>query len=102
MPAFSYASFAALRVSVLMSGIVRSRCVHGSDVSTDAATRIGFVVNWRAFSMLHRIAAAAPSPVGQHMYSVFGQPTMRAFSTSSRPTSVWYWLYGVCLGGLWV
>ena len=67
MPAFSYASFAALRVSVLMSGMIRSRCVHGSDVSTDAAMRIGFVVYWRALSIEQTMAAAAPSPVGQHM-----------------------------------
>src|SRR5512140_2650994 len=97
MPAFSYASFAALRVRVLMSGRIRSRDVHGSDVSTDAATRIGFVVYWRAFSIEQRIAAAAPSPVGQHMYSVLGQETTRAFITSSRLTSVWYWEYGLCM-----
>src|SRR3972149_6348702 len=84
-----------------MSGIVRSRCVHGSLVRTDAATRIGFVVYWRALSMLQTTAAAAPSPVGQHMYSVFGQATTRAFITSSRPTAVWYCEYGLCMECLW-
>src|SRR5438046_1391251 len=101
MPALSYASFAALRVSVLMSGMMRSRCVHGSEVSTDAATRMGFVVYWRALSMVQRTAGAAPSPVGQHMYRVLGHETTRALSTSSRPTSVWYCEYGLCMECLW-
>ena len=53
-------------------GMVRSRSVYGSLVSTEAATLIGCVVYWRALSIEQRIAAAAPSPVGQHMRSVFG------------------------------
>ena len=72
MPDVSYACFAALRVSVLTSGMVRSRSVYGSEVRTDAATLTGVAVNCRIFSSDMRTAAAAPSPVGQHMYSVLG------------------------------
>src|SRR5215469_14546471 len=92
MPAFSYASFDARRVSVLTSGSVRSRSVHGSEVSTDAATfgRLRPPASCFSLSSLTRIAAAAPSPVGQHMYRVLGYPTMRAFITSSSETSLRY------------
>ena len=55
------------RVSVLMSNIVGLRSCYGSDVRTEAATQTGFVVNCFAFSADIRTAAAAPSPVGQHM-----------------------------------
>src|SRR5213593_1213095 len=101
IPAFSYASLLALRVSVLISNIVGLRGVYGSDVRTDAATHTGFLVNWRAFSADISTAAAAPSPVGQHMYSVLGQAMTRAFSTSSSGVSTWYCAYGLFTECLW-
>ena len=67
MPARSYATLAALRVSVLTSGIVRSRGVHGSEVRTEQATFTGFLPNFFSIASEPTIAAAAPSPVGQHM-----------------------------------
>src|SRR5438128_9937057 len=90
MPAFWYASVEALRVSVLLSNIVGLRGVYGSEVRTDAATHTGFCVNCLAFSADMRTAAAAPSSVRQHMYSVLGQPIGRAFSTSSTGDSICY------------
>src|SRR6266498_4772324 len=95
MPALVYASLAAMRVTVLMSNIVGLRSLYGSEVRTDAATHTGFVVYCLALSADIRIAAAAPSPVGQHMYRVLGQAIGRAVSTSSSGVSFWYCAYGL-------
>ena len=43
-----------------------------SGVGIVAIALIGWVVYWRALSIEQRMAAAAPSPVGQHIKSVFG------------------------------
>ena len=40
--------------------------------TTEAATQIGFVVYWAAFDFEHRMAAAAPSPMGAHIIRVSG------------------------------
>src|SRR5271154_4656908 len=103
MPAFSYACLDARRVSVLTSGSVRSRSVHGSEVSTEAATRARLRPPAHCFSLSSetRIAAAAPSPVGQHIYKVLGYATMRAFITSSRVTSLRYCENGFLVACLW-
>src|SRR5208282_2690239 len=96
MPAFSYACLDARRVSVLTSGKLRSRSVHGSEVSTEAATRARLRPPASCFSLSSdtRIAAAAPSPVGQHIYNVLGYATIRAFITSASVTSLRYWENG--------
>ncbi|MGB6894808.1 MAG: hypothetical protein WBF37_02535, partial [Dehalococcoidia bacterium] len=38
-------------------------------------THTGFVVYWRAFSSFTRMAAAAPSPIGEHISRVSGSAT---------------------------
>src|SRR3989304_4576796 len=64
MPACSYASLAALRVTVFTSNIVGLRSCQGSEVRAEAATQTGFVVYWRAFSADMRGAGAPPAPGG--------------------------------------
>src|SRR3990170_8098219 len=98
MPACSYASLAALRVTVFTSNIVGLRSCQGSEVRAEAATQTGFVVYWRAFSADMRTAAAAPSPVGQHISSVLGQAIILAVITACRGGCVWDWGEGVGRG----
>src|SRR3990172_337142 len=101
MPACSYASLAALRVTVFTSNIVGLRSCQGSEVRAEAATQTGFVVCWRAFSADMRTGGAAASPVGQHIRSVLGQAIILAFITSSSGVSFWYWAYGLWTECLW-
>src|SRR4030067_535845 len=77
------------------------RACQGSDLRAEAATQTGFVVYCFAFSADMRTSAAAPSPVGQHMYSVLGQAIILAFITSSRETSTWDCGYGLFTECLW-
>ena len=55
-----------------------------------AATVTGLFVYCRALSMLHSIAAPAPSPVAQIMYNLRGSTTMADCRTSSTVKTFWY------------
>src|SRR5581483_9701576 len=46
-------------------------------------------------------AAAAPSPVGQHISTVLGQATGSAAMISSRLKAFWYWASGLSVEWAW-
>ena len=81
---------AALRVSVLTSGITRSRCVQGSEVSTEARTltlRAVAGAPWRA-EQTHRGGRAVAGRAAHQACS--GTRSSRAPITSSSGVSIWY------------
>ena len=55
----------------------------------------------RSFSSDTRTAAAAPSPVGQHMSTVLGYDTIGASITCSSENAAWYWARGLSVEWAW-
>ena len=96
---------AALRVSVLTSGCDSPPSTHGSLVSTDApiftARRCCSSESVFSFASDTSTTAAAPSPVGQHIGSVFGYEITRAFMISSSEKTFWYCASGLSAECAW-
>ena len=104
-PELSYAWLAASRVSVFTSGCTWSVSVHGSDVITDAEIftarlRCSSERLW-SFSSETSTRAALPSPVGQHISSVFGYAIISAPITSSSENCFWYCASGLSVEWAW-
>ena len=55
----------------------------------------------RSFSSLTSTTAAAPSPVGQHISSVFGYDIISASMTSSSENAFWYCASGFSVECVW-
>src|SRR4030042_3281613 len=94
-PAISYA---ILEARTVISGVVISRkpLVNFPDTRMDPLIQIGWLLYFRALSALHRTAAAAPSPIGQHIKRVSGSAIIREFRTSSTVVSLLNWAWGFC------
>ena len=92
-------------MSVLTSGCTCAPSVHGSLVSTDAPIFTARCCcssdSVLSFESDTSTIAAAPSPVGQHIGSVFGYEITRASMISSSVNTFWYCASGFSAECAW-